>query len=309
MLPTTREDPGAVRTMLCCQAFRDTGECRFGAACHFSHGNSGPVVVRRSWQVSGLPRDITDADTREIALAFSAAMQLGTDGGDCAYLAELYARGANRESPYAFIKQTSLSAVAADDNTDDSDATALRCGMIIRDKTCTVKRRHDRRRDAAGAPAKPPAAASSASGWHPRMLLSFPRRESTLDLHTMVEMLPQTLTDQVEAYLAQKERATACPGLASALRWVWTHHPRCLRVKELFETVEAFAVLVSQLKRLKARSAKLVVATAAAASSASSAVQPDDYVASALAGLTCRHGPLVFSLPGLPSTLLLLSCP
>ena len=82
----------------------------------------------------------------------------------------------------------------------------------------------------------------------------------------MVQDLSPPLLAHIEAYLVQKEHC--CSGIGAALRWVWTNHPRSLRVKELFETVDTFALLVKQISMLRA--------DARAASTAASSTLSDD---------------------------------
>jgi hypothetical protein len=72
-------------------------------------------------------------------------------------------------------------------------------------------------------------------------------------LLAQVEELAAPLLRHMEAYLALHERS--CTGITAAFRWVWTNHPKSLRVKELFETVDAFVLLVRQISLLQARAA------------------------------------------------------
>jgi hypothetical protein len=115
--------------------------------------------------------------------------------------------------------------------------------------------------------------------WRPDLLDLFPRRESTLDSSTMVEDLPPPLLAHVEAFLAQRERS--CSGIGAALRWVWTNHPRCLRVKELFETVDTFVLVVRQISMLRAD---------ARAAGAVEGAPSDGMVICHIYDLACGHG-------------------
>ena len=219
----------------------------------------------KAWQVSDLPLGITDADEREITWAFHAAKVLKTpgaadDGGPCGYYTHLRARGASAAAPYAFVMAEDATAKAAEegDEDDDSDAGVLQSGIIVRGTVCTVTRRRaaQRTRRVTGAMHAEKAARDAAArlarrpAWRPELLDRFPRRETTLCQKTMVASLPPALLAHVTAYLAQREKC--CPGMGAALAWVWRAHPKALRVKELFETVETLALLVSQLKQLQA---------------------------------------------------------
>lgn len=88
--------------------------------------------------------------------------------------------------------------------------------------------------------------------WQPEYLERFPRRGSTLDQHVQVSELPPGELELVELYLAWR----VPQHVAAALRRVWQSHPNALRVKELFETLETYALIERQLSILCARCAK-----------------------------------------------------
>ena len=71
------------------------------------------------------------------------------------------------------------------------------------------------------------------------MLDRYPRRATTLDQATLVGGLEPALITNVELYL--KQRFPGAEEVAEILLCVAKRHPRALRVKELFETVERSA--------------------------------------------------------------------
>jgi hypothetical protein len=94
-----------------------------------------------------------------------------------------------------------------------------------------------KRRRAAGAPQN-------------NLLDMLPRRESTLDQHTLVHDLEPPLLLQIREYLLKSFPGS--PEVATALLdYVAVHHPTHLRVKELFETVEVVKHAGAHIHQLK----------------------------------------------------------
>jgi hypothetical protein len=106
--------------------------------------------------------------------------------------------------------------------------------------------------------------------WQPELYERFPQRESTLCPHAMVAELAPDLQALVEDvflphFFPQYFTVAAAAGgvdsessgclVSRALRWTWERQPKSLRVKELFETVETYAVVADQISRIRARAA------------------------------------------------------
>ena len=75
----------------------------------------------------------------------------------------------------------------------------------------------------------------------------FPQRDNTLDPQTMVGELAPERRERIRAYLTAR-----CPGseeVAAIMLDLAEKHPKQLRVKELFETVEAATLIGAELAR------------------------------------------------------------
>lgn len=91
-----------------------------------------------------------------------------------------------------------------------------------------------------------------APAWRLEMLDKFPCRESTLDQHTQVSELSPELLMLITQYLAYRFQGDAAE-VTAALQSVWQNHPKSLRVKELFETVEALSLISQQLDIIRSK--------------------------------------------------------
>eukprot|EP01052_Picozoa_sp_SAG31_P059393 SAG31_NODE_18700_length_626_cov_1.000000_1_plen_193_part_01 len=84
------------------------------------------------------------------------------------------------------------------------------------------------------------------------MLARYPARATCLDQATLVSALPTELKANVELYL--RERFPGSEEVCAILMHVVAIRPTALRVKELFETVEAAALIGRQIAERKKRS-------------------------------------------------------
>ena len=80
--------------------------------------------------------------------------------------------------------------------------------------------------------------------WQPEMLERYPRRATTLDQATLVADLGPELKDNLALYLRQ--RFPGSEEVGDIMFAVAERAPKALRVKELFETVEAATMIGEQ---------------------------------------------------------------
>lgn len=111
-----------------------------------------------------------------------------------------------------------------------------------------------------------------------RLIELLPRRETTLDQHAFVSELRRELVEMLRDYLTRSFPGS--PEVASALLDdVAVRHPKHLRVKELFETVEACKHAGAQIASMKG----------AASSSARASVETVVFPSS-IYDIACGHG-------------------
>ena len=173
---------------------------------------------------------------------------------------ELFNRGGYAEAPFAYV--TPVPPQGTDLAVADATYEALcKTGVMILGVQCNVKmRRPSKRERQAAAKAKEAAkkakAATPRPAWRPGMLGKFKMRASTLDQQEMVAQLGDDLQDLIKVYLRQAfpSRGGDDSLVVRALVRVVAEHPKSLRVKELFETMETFKQVepvISKLRRLE----------------------------------------------------------
>ena len=144
----------------------------------------------------------------------------------------------------------------------DLDQSLLTNGLCINDTTCRVRKRRPPKRDRIAqnehnkeckrraverANAKRPT-------WQPELLDKFDARDHSLDPHAFVADLDEERLHLVEhVYLPYLFPKSCRAEVIGALKHVWTTHPKSLRVKEMFETLEAFRLIEKQISLLMAR--------------------------------------------------------
>lgn len=94
--------------------------------------------------------------------------------------------------------------------------------------------------------------AAKQAAWRPEMLDHFPSHDSSLDPRTLISELPFELQEFVAAFLTHRFPHSTSE-VPLALKCVWQNHPKSLRVKELFETVEAYALISQQLDLIRSQ--------------------------------------------------------
>lgn len=161
---------------------------------------------------------------------------------------ELYNKGSYVTHPFAMVNLRGP--VPAD---DPACLSLLRSGSVdVLGARCTVKQRRaprqHRKRETAAAEAAVRAAeaaiVSKRPAWQPDMLERYPRRATTLDQATLVADLPHDLKENLALYLRQKFPGSEEVG--EIMFAVAARAPKALRVKELFETVEAATMIGEQ---------------------------------------------------------------
>ena len=206
-----------------------------------SLSDQAPLPV--SWHVCGVPPAATAVLVGE---AFAKALGPGSGRDPRCYPVALTMHTA---FPYAYVTPTSPLPL---------DEARLRGGIDVCGVNCAVKKRRESKaarleRSAVAAASKQLRQRHKVARWQAQDLDRFPRRESCLCQHAMVASLePSLLAFLQRAYLpARFERQSAEVG--ASLRWVFERHPDSLRVKELFETVEAFSIIEQQVALINAR--------------------------------------------------------
>lgn len=237
----------------------------------------------KTLHVTGLPASITVEDltsffTREFGPL--KAMCRSSTGGITGFVHEddqapiakftstpamygvlLHNSGVNRAAPWCYVT------FSQDAPADLAEQAVMRCGADNRHLTvmegwnsCVVRLqrqlKHHRLRviqsNIAAKVDRQAARAARGPAWRPEMLDLFPCRESTLDQHAQVSELAPELQIIIATYLDHRFPDTTSE-VATALKWVWQKYPKSLRVKELFETVEAFALIAQQLDLIRSR--------------------------------------------------------
>ena len=135
-------------------------------------------------------------------------------------------------------------------------------GLRIGDTTCKVKKRRppkreriaqNEQREASKRRARERARANRPR-WQPELLDKFDARDHSLDPHIFVANLDRERLRLIEeVYLPFVFPKSCRDEVIGALRHVWTNHPKSLRVKEMFETLEAFRLIEKQISLLMAR--------------------------------------------------------
>ena len=142
------------------------------------------------------------------------------------------------------------------------EQSLLADGLNINDAKCRVKKRRAPKRDRIAqnehskerkrraverAQAKRPR-------WQPELLDKFDARDHSLDPHAFVADLDEERLHLIEdVYLPYLFPKSCRAEVIGALKHVWTTHPKSLRVKEMFETLEAFRLIEKQISLLMAR--------------------------------------------------------
>ena len=170
---------------------------------------------------------------------------------------ELYNKGAYAARPFAMVNlcgavptggaAASLLAAGA------VDVLGHRCALKVR----RAPQRHRKRQaDASEAAARAREAAIEAarSEWQPEMLARYPSRATTLDQAALVADLTPALRENLALYLKVR-----FPGSEEVAAIVWRVAERCptaLRVKELFENVEAASMIGREIAAANKAAAK-----------------------------------------------------
>jgi len=173
---------------------------------------------------------------------------------------------------------------------DALESSLLSDGIIVDGVKCTVKKRRPPKRERVAQNeerirrkrAARDRAAAKRSRWQADMFGQFPSRGRSIVPHVFVADLDASLLHLVAGvYLPCMFPDSCRDEVIGALRHVWTEHPKSLRIKELFETLEVYKLLERQLSQLM-RSER----TAANASSSSSPLP----VITKIYDLACGHG-------------------
>ena len=92
--------------------------------------------------------------------------------------------------------------------------------------------------------------------WRPEMFARFPRLQSSMDQHVFVDDLSADLKQLLGHYFAQAFANKDGDKAVDCLWSVAAAHPSSLRVKELFETVEAYRQIVTEILYINSQSRK-----------------------------------------------------
>eukprot|EP00928_Gymnodinium_smaydae_P033933 TRINITY_DN24168_c0_g2_i1.p1 TRINITY_DN24168_c0_g2~~TRINITY_DN24168_c0_g2_i1.p1 ORF type:complete len:469 (+),score=49.66 TRINITY_DN24168_c0_g2_i1:62-1468(+) len=132
--------------------------------------------------------------------------------------------------------------------------------------------------------------------WCAELLERFPSRESTMCQHVQMSELSAELRGFVSLYIVHRFPHSHAE-VSAALNWVSENYPKSLRIKELFETVEVFALIVQQLDMICSGGLRERSRTAAAAGrslnstkSKDEAVPPPPPVIDTVFDMACGHG-------------------
>ena len=169
---------------------------------------------------------------------------------------------ADPAASYAFVTPLWLRENSRPSWVKDLDQSLLTDGLCINDTKCRVRKRRPPKRDRIAqnehnkeckrraverANAKRPT-------WQPELLDKFDARDHSLDPHAFVADLDEERLHLVEhVYLPYLFPKSCRAEVIGALKHVWTNHPKSLRVKEMFETLEAFRLIEKQISLLMAR--------------------------------------------------------
>lgn len=167
-------------------------------------------------------------------------------------------------SSYAFVTPLWLSENATRVSwVEGLERSLLADGLRIGDNTrCKVKKRRPPKRDRVAQNEQREASKRRARDWarakrprwQPELLDKFDARDHSLDPHIFVANLDKERLRLVqEVYLPFVFPKSCREEVIGALRHVWTNHPKSLRVKEMFETLEAFRLIEKQISLLMAR--------------------------------------------------------
>ena len=89
------------------------------------------------------------------------------------------------------------------------------------------------------------------------MLAQFPARERSLDQHAQVADLSPDLKNTIEStYFCSAFPPSCRKEIVASFKHIWTNHPKSLRVKELFETIESFRLIEKQIAGVNAAAKK-----------------------------------------------------
>lgn len=163
---------------------------------------------------------------------------------------ELYNKGAYTNHPFAMVNLR-----APISPNDPVCQSMLESGIVdVMGAPCILKQRRaprqHRKRETAAAEAAVRAAEAAIvakrPSWQPEMLERYPRRATTLDQATLVANLAPDLKDNLSMYLRQ--RFPGSEEVCAIMFGIAEHAPTALRVKELFETVEA-ATMIGEKQR------------------------------------------------------------
>ena len=169
---------------------------------------------------------------------------------------------ADPAASYAFVTPLWLRENSRPSWVKDLDQSLLTDGLCINDTKCRVRKRRPPKRDRIAqnehnkerkrraverAQAKRPR-------WQPELLDKFDARDHSLDPHAFVADLDEERLHLIEdVYLPYLFPKSCRAEVIGALKHVWTNHPKSLRVKEMFETLEAFRLIEKQISLLMAR--------------------------------------------------------
>lgn len=142
---------------------------------------------------------------------------------------------------------------------DAMESSLISHGVTVDGVKCTVKKRRPPKRERVAQNeerichkrAARDRAAAKRPRWQPDMFGRFPSRGKSMDPHVFVTNLDAPLLSLVDGvYLPCMFPDSCRDEVIGALRHVWTEHPKSLRIKELFETLEVYKLLERQLSQL-----------------------------------------------------------
>lgn len=229
--------------------------------------NDAIKSIRGGYIVSKLPLDVSSAriaDAMQKAAASIATTTIASTPPPSNFDVHVDLRH-NQDDPitsYAFVTPMWLKEDNYPSWAKDLERSLLTNGLRINDTKCRVKKRRPPKRDRIAqnehnkeskrraverARAKRPR-------WQPELLDKFDARDHSLDPHAFVADLDDERLHLVEhVYLPFVFPKSCRAEVIGALKHVWTNHPKSLRVKEMFETLEAFRLIEKQISLLMAR--------------------------------------------------------
>ena len=224
--------------------------------------NDAIKSIRGGYIVSKLPSDASGASLVEAMQNAAASASSSAAPPPQRIHVDLRPNPADPTSSYAFVTPLWLKEDDRPSWVDALEQSLLAEGLRIGDTKCTVKKRRPPKRDRIAQNERNEQskrralerARAKRPRWQPELLDGFDARDHSLDPHAFVADLDaERLRLIEEVYLPFVFPKSCRDEVIDSLRHVWTNHPKSLRVKEMFETLEAFRLIEKQLSLLMAR--------------------------------------------------------